>query len=390
MTSKPKHSVLLFCDWYRPGFKAGGPITSSANMVENLGNEIEFKVVCSDRDYLSSEPYKDIPTDEWVTKGKAQVKYLSPESQNKKNIKQIVEETPADCVYINGLFSLSFSIYPLLAARSLGKKVIVAPRGMLAKGAMSIKPLKKKVFLALANTMDWYEDVLFHATSESEATRIKSKLSDGAQINIIPNLPSPIAAKKRTQPKRKNYLNIISLSRVAKEKNTHYLVEVLAKLSAEIVVKADLYGEVYDTDYFQKCKAIAETAPSNVEINFREVVSPERLSAIFENADLFFMPTLGENYGHAIIEALLSGTPVLISDQTPWLNLERDGLGKEIPLDSQEGFVRFINTVAEMDEVEYSAAFGFVSESARKRVELEKTRDGYIRLLCDINTSPNQ
>lgn len=381
MTSKPKHSVLLFCDWYRPGFKAGGPITSSANMVENLGDKIDFKVVCSDRDYLAAEPYPNTPTNEWVEKGKAQVIYLSPERQGKKEIKRIIEETAVDCVYINGIFSVSFSIYPLLAARNLGLKVIIAPRGMLAKGALSIKPLKKKLFLALANTMDWYNDVVFHATFGLEAERIKSKLRAKVKVKVIPNLPSSIASKNRTEPKRKNHLNIISLSRVAKEKNTHYLVEVLSKLPEHITVKADLYGEVYDTDYFDKCKAIAEKAPSNVTIYFKEVVNPERLPAIFENADLFFMPTLGENYGHAIIESLLSGTPVLISDQTPWLNLERDGLGKEIPLDNQEAFEHFITTLAEMDEEKYNETFGSVSENARKRVELEKTIDDYIRLL---------
>jgi glycosyltransferase involved in cell wall biosynthesis len=350
-------------------------------MVENLGDNIDFKVVCSDRDYLAAEPYPNIPANQWVQKGKAQVKYLSPERQAKKDIKKIIEETQTDCIYINGLFSLSFSIYPLLEAQNQNKRIILAPRGMLAKGALSIKPLKKKVFLTLANTLDWYNNVLFHATSDSEAKRIKTKLSKGAQIDIIPNLPSPILPKKRVKAKYNDRIHIVSLSRVAKEKNTLYLVEVLSKLPKNIKVEAHLYGEVYDAHYFEKCKSIAETAPPNVEINFKDVVSPEKLPVIFENADLFFMPTLGENYGHAIIESLLSGTPVLISDQTPWINLEQDGLGKDIPLDNQEGYVDFIKVVAKMDEVGYKEAFGAVSENARKRVELEKTIDGYIRLL---------
>ena len=48
--------------------------------------------------------------------------------------------------------------------------------------------------------------------------------------------------------------------------------------------------------------------------------------------DLFFLPTRGENFGHVIAEALSVGTPVLISDQTPWRKLAAVGLGHDLPL----------------------------------------------------------
>ena len=40
-----------------------------------------------------------------------------------------------------------------------------------------------------------------------------------------------------------------------------------------------------------------------------------------------FLPTLGENYCHAIAESIISGTPVLISDQTPWTQICNGKLG---------------------------------------------------------------
>jgi glycosyltransferase involved in cell wall biosynthesis len=44
------------------------------------------------------------------------------------------------------------------------------------------------------------------------------------------------------------------------------------------------------------------------------------------------------SYGHVICEALTSGCPVLISDQTPWQDLEADGIGWDIPLRETERF----------------------------------------------------
>ena len=45
-----------------------------------------------------------------------------------------------------------------------------------------------------------------------------------------------------------------------------------------------------------------------------------------------FLPTFAENYGHSIVEALSVGTPMLISDNSPWKNLQEKGFGWEISL----------------------------------------------------------
>jgi glycosyltransferase involved in cell wall biosynthesis len=64
-------------------------------------------------------------------------------------------------------------------------------------------------------------------------------------------------------------------------------------------------------------------------------------------------PTHGENYGHVILEALLAGTPVLLSDQTPWRNLEEAGAGWDIPLGDTDSYRRVIEQCAEMDTASY-------------------------------------
>ncbi len=37
---KPK--VLIFIDWFTPGYKAGGPTTSNVNIVNHLSDDFDF------------------------------------------------------------------------------------------------------------------------------------------------------------------------------------------------------------------------------------------------------------------------------------------------------------------------------------------------------------
>jgi len=65
--------------------------------------------------------------------------------------------------------------------------------------------------------------------------------------------------------------------------------------------------------------------------------------------DLFFFPTLGENYGHVIMEALMAGCPVLLSDRTPWRNLTAAGVGWDLPLEQPERFSAVLEECIAMD-----------------------------------------
>jgi glycosyltransferase involved in cell wall biosynthesis len=61
------------------------------------------------------------------------------------------------------------------------------------------------------------------------------------------------------------------------------------------------------------------------------------------------LPTLGENFGHAIFESLAAGRPVLISDQTPWRNLKQDFAGWDIALANGDEFKKVANMMVNMD-----------------------------------------
>jgi glycosyltransferase involved in cell wall biosynthesis len=72
------------------------------------------------------------------------------------------------------------------------------------------------------------------------------------------------------------------------------------------------------------------------------------VSETLSTYDLFFLPTFAENFGHSIAESMSVGTPVLISDNTPWRELEAKKWGWDFSLVQKENFVKAIKTVAEL------------------------------------------
>jgi glycosyltransferase involved in cell wall biosynthesis len=68
----------------------------------------------------------------------------------------------------------------------------------------------------------------------------------------------------------------------------------------------------------------------------------------------FYLPTWGENFGHAIAEALNAATPVIISDKTPWQNLHEQHAGWDLPLDSHS-FTTVLQQCLLMDHTSYLA-----------------------------------
>ena len=54
---------------------------------------------------------------------------------------------------------------------------------------------------------------------------------------------------------------------------------------------------------------------------------PARVTEWMQQSDFFYAPTRGENYGHAIAEALFMGLPAVVANGTPWQNLNEKKWG---------------------------------------------------------------
>ena len=374
--------VLIFCDYYLPGYKAGGPIRTLANIVDQLGDEFRFKVITRNNDLGEREAYPGIVPDSWSRIGRAEVCHLAPSSRTLPMLKRWIRATEHDALYLNSLFSYTFSIKPLLLRR-LGliprARVILATRGELSPGAVALKGFKKRLYLVIARALGLYRDVTWHASSEYEAADIRRWFGDRISVKVAANLPARVLnlnGQKARSEKTPGHLKMIFLSRIDRKKNLVGALKILREASGNI--EFDIYGPLEDEDYWAECQKVIELLPPNVIARYRGSVEHEKSLAVLMEHDLFFMPTLGENFGHVIMEALLAGCPVLISDQTPWRELEDKGIGWDLPLSEADSFRSIIEKCARMGTEEFArrsaAARAYALGIARDENALRQNR----------------
>ncbi len=340
---KPK--ILIFTSYYLPGYKAGGPIRSVSNIIQNLGEDFDFYVVTKDRDSFEDKPYDSILVDQWNTIGDYKVFYASAAYLNFKGIKELITTNDYDCIYLNSFLSVKFSLYPVIANKRLRNRasITLAPRGEFSKGALEQGSIKKKLFIWTSRIFKIHNNVKWHASTTYEEKDIENAMGNSARkIVVAPNIPA--IGNGITQDSNahdyKNF-NLVFLSRISRKKNLDFALNVLKEV--KFSVDFDIYGLIDDQPYWSQCLKIIEELPDNIKVHYHGVISHKEVTDKVAQSDLFFLPTKGENYGHAIVESLLSGTPVLLSDQTPWRDLEKAGVGWDISLKDPNLFLKALN-----------------------------------------------
>ena len=352
--SKPK--ILVLIDWYLPGYKAGGPIQSISNLIEALKDHFEFAVITKNKDHRDPIPYADVPANEWFTRPEGtRVYYFSEEYFSYKRLKQLIASEKPDFVYLNSMYSVPFTMMPIwMGVRSkAGYTLVLATRGMLHAGAVKIKSLKKTVFLRLFSLLGLPKHIRWQATDAQEKQDIQAFFGNNLDIRVVSNLPKQAQAPHNTPPKQQGEVRFIFSSRVSKKKNIEFFLQQL-KQHTKSKLSFDVYGAFEDPDYLTDCQKIAHQLPANISVRFLGEYLPEKLADIMQSYHFFVLTTQGENFGHAIFEGLLSGKPIILSDQTPWRNLETQRIGWDIPLSKPEEFQRVIQQCVDMEQEEYN------------------------------------
>jgi glycosyltransferase involved in cell wall biosynthesis len=333
-----KKKILCFIKYYLPGYKYGGPVRSIANFVEKFGENYDIYIVCSSHDSSDNIPYKGITIEAWNQVGKAKVFYVSNKNIKFKKIYKLLRETNFDIIYLNSFFTFTFSIFPLLI-QYLGlinlKSCVIAPRGEFAKNAIKIKKIKKKFYIFLVKIFGLYDNLCWQASSVLEKEDIRREFGDIAtNIQIAPDLLIHNFSKQiETTNKKKDILRIVFLSRISPMKNLDFLLRALINVSYP--VELTILGPKEDLKYWEDCKNLILKLPIYVKIKIGEEVLPEKIKETFSKYDLFVFPTRGENFGHVIPEALSAGTPILLSNKTPWKQDTSLGL-QTLPLNENE------------------------------------------------------
>jgi glycosyltransferase involved in cell wall biosynthesis len=391
--------VLALIGTYLPGYKAGGPLRTIENLVATLGQEFDFKIVTLDRDLGETSPYPGIVTNQWVRVGQADVLYLQPGLRGLLDMWALLRSVDRQTVlYLNSFFARRFSMLPALM-RWLGlcrpQSLVLAPRGEFSLGALGLKRMQKSLYLRMARGLGIYRRTIWQASSEFEAQDIRRQFPElqsgeaaagGQALNrtrsssvimtAIDLLGATTLRPQSNRQKKSGELRIVFVGRCSRMKNLSGALRLLAGLKGD--VSFDLYGPVEDAEYWRECQSIIAGLPVNVRVRNNGEIEHKEIARVFAEHDLLLLPTLGENFGHVIGEALAVGCPVLISDQTPWRNLESEGVGWDIPLAETERFQSVLQQCVDGDGEWHTAlssrAQSYAGKHASDPVAIEANR----------------
>lgn len=233
----------------------------------------------------------------------------------------ISEISGFDLVHIHSLF-----LYPQFVAcrtaRLAGVPYVVSPRG-------SLDPFLRqhhRVIKTLADAL-WQRSMLKHAhvihvTAEEERAQLAS-LGYANNVQVCPNCIGPDWFD--TQPSgatfREHFLAgfcgplILFHGRLTRKKGLGVLLDAVSIVRNQgLPVQLAIVGP--DEEGLGKSlRAKAEELGLRECITFVGMLNGEALRSALAAADVWAMPSHGENFGNAVVEALASGLPVVVSPQ---------------------------------------------------------------------------
>lgn len=324
--------VLVVADYYLPGFRAGGPVRAISNTIHRLGADADFSVVTRDHDADGSR-YPDVDTEAWTGGAAGRVRYaprLTPAL-----LQRCVADTGCDVVWLNSFFSrASIAVLVLRRMGRMRQPVLLAPRGEFSRGALALKRRRKAIAMRLLRWTGCLRGVRWIASSASEGQDIAQAMG-APPIACVPESVADVPVCDGPWPaKSARRLRAVFAARIAPTKNLHFLLEVLSRCGGDIHL--DIVGPVEDPAYWGRCRALMRRLPATVTVAYTGEAAHPDLQRRLSTYDVMILPTLGENFGHVIVEAWAAGCPVLVSDRTPWRQLRSRGLGWDVSLDHRE------------------------------------------------------
>ncbi len=308
--------------------------------------------------------------------------YIPPPGFTFRFYRHILKELDPDVLYLNTPFSIGEAILPALVAslRSHPIPLVMAPRGGLDPGALSLKRVKKLTFLRILRLSRLPHRMTWQASTELEASHIVDRIGN-VRVLIASNFPLPILSDHAGAiGKVPGQLRILFLSRVSPKKNLPYLLDRVAAVRGH--VELTIAGPIEDPSYWDECKRRIASLPENIRVTYAGHLSHGEIPAVLAAHHVFALPTLGENFGHAIVEALSAGCPVIISDQTPWHQIEELGAGWTIPLDHEHAWESALQTCCDMTDAQLKLMREGAASAIGQLLDLDGIKEANLALFA--------
>ncbi|HVS72628.1 MAG TPA: glycosyltransferase [Phycisphaerae bacterium] len=257
-----------------------------------------------------------------------------------------------DILVAHGMWETSI-IHSTLAAQRMGVPYCLRPAGTLDPWSLDQKRLKKSLSIALLHGRLLRDAAFIHATSDEEARNVRNLLRSlriSTPVHIIPNgiflrdienLPPRGDFYARHQElDGKPY--ILFLGRLHHKKRPDLLLQAFAALG-EPFSEFRLVLAGPDAGQTARLRALAGQLGVAHRVHLTGPIYGHQRFSAFVDAACFCLPSHQENFGIAVVEAMASATPVVISDQVQiWPEIVEAGAGLacELSVDALAGALR--------------------------------------------------
>lgn len=373
--------IMIVNGGFLPAKNYGGPVVSIENIVNFMDDD--FWIVTRDHDWKDEKKLSGISSGWNQFNDHTKVIYLSDSEHSINRYRDIIREIQPEVIYINGFYLAQMYVPMIQAAQKASIPLLIAPRGTLNKNAMSLKSFKKYAYVAYMRMLIDKKKTYFQSTSEEETERIGQLLgAKSDHIINVENVPSMPKCSYGHPQKEKGSLKCCFFARICEKKNLLGAIRVLKEVKGN--VEFNIYGNKEEADYWEKCEREIAELPSNIHVEYRGAYDHSTVFELMAKNHVFLFPTLSENYGHVIVEAMLSGLPIIISDQTPWNDVNDCNVGHAIPLDKVDKYSNAIESYIQMNEQELEILRGRLSQYIQEKLNLGKIKKEYISMFQNI------
>lgn len=279
--------ICLVTEYYNPYY--GGQYTSIRNVINICKfNKVNFIVI-----HKESTIYK---------------KKLLLEKQIKRS----------QIIHIFGGWTLFYLKISFLAAK-FNKKTIIHPMGLFDPQSLNQKKLKKKIAWILYQKKILLSADLIHCGSNLEQQNLK-KLNLKLNTIVLPFTVDKSDIKRKTSQNIRN--KCIFFSRLHDQKGLSKLLRAWKSI-ADKNWKLDVIG-FGNKKFYQKKFELNKI--KNIRF-LKPIIDKKRKLKMLDNYDFFVLPSKSESFGLAILECLARGLPVLTTNKTPWINIQKKNSG---------------------------------------------------------------
>jgi len=271
-----------------------------------------------------------------------------------------------DLVHIHALFSFAATAGAFWAARR-GVPYLVRPLGVLNTwGIQNRRPFLKRLSLCLIERRILANAAAAHFTSEQE--RCEAELvAPGTRGVVIPNPVATLGVDQKPRieallskyPELAGKRIVLFLSRVDPKKGLDLLLDGFAKIRAARQDAALVVAGNGDEGFVARLREQAQRLGVQRDVIWAGFLEGEEKRAMFSAADVFVLPSYSENFGIAVVEAMASGLPVIVSDQVGiHHDVKRAGAGLVVRCDAnevQQALVQMLGSQAVRDQMAQNA-----------------------------------